>query len=91
MIDADTTTTPTDLIALVRVTSAALRERETELVLLAVAWADAHPDLDTEREPWDQSEDRDPHAPDRESRRWRGMRGRRSLRLSGCRPVQERR
>ena len=64
MIDADTSTTPTDLITLVRATSAALRERETELVLLAVAWADAHPDLDTEREPWDQSEDRDPHAPD---------------------------
>ena len=47
-----------------RETVAALREGETDLVLLAVAWADAHPDLDAEREPWDRQEDHDPDAPD---------------------------
>ena len=57
-------TTPTDLIALVRDTSAELRARETDLMLLAAAWADAHPDLDAEPEPCDPHEDRDPDKPD---------------------------
>ena len=64
IMDLDTVTTPTDLIALVRDTSAELRARETDLMLLAAAWADAHPDLDAEPEPCDPHEDLDPDEPD---------------------------
>ena len=46
MIDADTSTTPTDLIALVRETAAAVRAEETKLIVLAATWADVHPDLE---------------------------------------------
>ena len=41
IMDLDAATTPTDLIALVRDTSAELRARETDLMLLAAAWVDA--------------------------------------------------
>jgi hypothetical protein len=64
IMDLDAAAKPTDLIALVRETSAALRARETDLMLLAAAWADAHPDLDDEREPCDPHEDRDPDEAD---------------------------
>src|SRR5688572_3447303 len=67
--------TPSDLIASVRETVAAVRAGEADLLVLATVWADAHPDLeaDTEnrasltREPTDPSDiepDRDPDAPD---------------------------
>jgi hypothetical protein len=67
-----TATTPTDLIAAVRETSAAVRALEAELLVLAVAWADAHPDLEADavnaaslrREPMEIEEDRDPDEPD---------------------------
>src|SRR5829696_3359393 len=64
--------TPTDLIALVRDTAAAVRARETELLVLATVWADAHPDLEADaenraslvREATGIEPDRDPEAPD---------------------------
>ena len=69
---ASTATTPVELIALVRETSAAVRARETELVVLATLWADAHPDLEADaanaaslrREPTEIEADHDPEAPD---------------------------
>src|SRR5215210_2456050 len=42
--------TPTDLIALVRETAAVVRARETDLLVLATVWADAHPDLEADAE-----------------------------------------
>jgi hypothetical protein len=64
--------TPTDVIAVVRETVAAVRTRETDLLVLATVWADAHPDLEADaenrvslrREPTDVEPDRDPDAPD---------------------------
>src|SRR5829696_2379418 len=63
---------PTGLIALVRDTAAAVRARETELLVLATVWADAHPDLEADaenraslvREATEIEPDRDPEAPD---------------------------
>ena len=65
-------TTPTDLIALVRETSAAVRARETDLLVLGTVWADAHPDLEADAEnaavlrraAMDVEADHDPDAPD---------------------------
>jgi hypothetical protein len=64
-------TTPTDLIALVREAAAAVRARETELLVLAAAWADAHPDLEADpvrgvhlNDITDIEQDRDPDGPD---------------------------
>src|SRR5215211_322806 len=64
--------TPADLIALVRDTAAAVRARETELLVLATVWADAHPDLEADaehraslvREATEIEPDRDPQTPD---------------------------
>ena len=64
IMDLDAATTPTDLIALVRDTSAELRARETDLMLLAAAWADAHPDLEVEGESCEPAADLDPDGPD---------------------------
>ncbi len=69
---ATTPTTPANVIALVRETAAAVRARETDLLVLAVVWADAHPDLDADaenaadlrRDPMAIEPDRDPDAPD---------------------------
>ena len=63
-MDLEAAATPTDLIALVRDTSAELRARETDLMLLAAAWADAHPDVEAEGEPCDPAADLDPDGPD---------------------------
>jgi hypothetical protein len=67
--------TPADLIALVRATAAALRARESELLVLATVWADAHPDPEADAEnraslrrgptvPMEVEPDRDPEGPD---------------------------
>ncbi len=44
-------TTPTDLLAQVRATRADQLAADCDLLLLAAAWADAHPDLDDEPHP----------------------------------------
>ncbi len=49
-MDLDSAQTPTDLIALVRETTAAMRSREVDLLLLALAWADAHPDPEADED-----------------------------------------
>ncbi|MEO6511125.1 MAG: HNH endonuclease signature motif containing protein, partial [Nocardioides sp.] len=62
----------TDVIALVRETAAAVRAGETDLLVLAVAWADAHPDPEADAEnaaalrrgATQIEEDHDPGAPD---------------------------
>ena len=71
-MDRPAHTTPTDLIALVRETAAAVRARETDLLVLATVWADAHPDLEADAEnrrrcaraATDVEADHDPDAPD---------------------------
>ena len=74
-MDRPAQTTPTDLIALVRETAAAVRARETDLLVLATVWADAHPDLEADAENAaalrgaatdvsDVEADHDPDAPD---------------------------
>jgi hypothetical protein len=64
MVVTSAATTSTALIAMVRETSAALRELETDLVLLAAAWADAHPDLDANPAVSVLPDDSDPDEPD---------------------------
>jgi hypothetical protein len=62
-MDLDDVVTPTELIARVREAAAAVRAGEAELLVLAAAWADAHPDLDAEpSEATD--DDLDPDGPD---------------------------
>ena len=95
----DHPTTPTDLIALVRETSAAVRAREADLLVLATVWADAHPDLEADaenaaglrRRPTESSRTTIPMPRTRTCPRWRGMRVRRSRPRSGCPPARVRR
>lgn len=66
-MDLDSATTPGALIALVRGSVAAVREHERDLMVLGVAWADAHPDLDPDlpaNQRQDPAEDLDPDQPD---------------------------
>ena len=49
-MDLTAHTTPTDVIALVRETAAAVRAREADLLVLATVWADGHPDLEADAE-----------------------------------------
>ena len=100
-MDQPAQTTPTDLIALVRETAAAVRARETDLLVLAAAWADAHPDLEADSE--NAAACIASPRPARMSSRtvilmprtrtcpqWRGTPGRRSRRRSGSPPARGR-
>jgi hypothetical protein len=67
IMDVDSAATPGDLIALVREEAAEVRRHETNVMLLAAAWADAHPDLDPDHpanQPCDRYADTDPEEPD---------------------------